>query len=121
MLVFKNASDPKTKTAVEIQEKPVFNIIMSGFTMLSNGCFLNWMYLVHFLSGFSAEVFQCKVCDNLTIVPTAHVHNQEPVVFKSIDLMQCEHGSCTVPHFTFLLDQLERYPQHKRGLLKAFR
>lgn len=41
MLVFKNATDPKTKTAVEIQEKPVFNIIMSGFTMLSNGCFLN--------------------------------------------------------------------------------
>lgn len=62
-------------------------------------------YLIHFCSRLSAEVLQREVPDNLTVVPAAHVHNQEPVVFKSIDLMQCEHSVCLVFDFTLLLCQ----------------
>lgn len=64
-----------------------------------------YIYLVHFLSRSSAEVLQREVSNNLTIVPTAHVHDQETVVLESIDLMQCEHGCCPVLHLTLLLCQ----------------
>lgn len=63
------------------------------------------VYLVHFLSCFSAQVCQCEVCDDLTVVAAAHVHDQESILFKGIDLMQCEHGLCTVLHGTLLLYQ----------------
>lgn len=71
------------------------------------------IYLVHVLSRVSAEVLQCEVTNNLTIVPAAHIHNQEPVLFKSIDLMQCEHGCCPVLHFTLLLHQSAKYSQNR--------
>lgn len=66
------------------------------------------IYLVHFHSRVSAEILQREVSNDLTIVPAAHVHNQEPVVFKSIDLVQREHGCCKVPHLTRLLDKSQQ-------------
>lgn len=66
------------------------------------------IYLVHLLSRASAEVLQREVSNDVTIVPTAHVHNQEPVVFKCIDLMQREHGCCTVLHVTHLAQQSQQ-------------
>lgn len=60
------------------------------------------IYLVHLLPWSSAEVLQREVSNDLPIVPTAHVHNQEPVVLISIYLMQREHWCCTVFHLTLL-------------------
>lgn len=76
---------------------------------------LTCIYLVHFLSSVSPEVLQCEVSDDITIVPAAHVHHQHPVVFKGIDLMQCEHGGCPVPHLTLLWDQPATHYQKDKG------
>lgn len=48
-----------------------------------NVCF----YLVYILSRFSTQVLQRKVSNDLAIVTTAHVQNQESILFKGIDLM----------------------------------
>lgn len=61
------------------------------------------VYLVHFLSWAFAEVLQREVSDGVAVISAAHVHNQEPVVFIGIDLMQREHGCCTVTHLAHLL------------------
>lgn len=60
-------------------------------------------YLVHFFPWLSAEVLQREVSDDLAVVPAAHVHHQEPVVFKSIDLVEREHGFRPVFDLTLLL------------------
>lgn len=64
------------------------------------------IHLIHFLSRASAEVLQCELSDGLPVIPAAHVHDQEAVVLKSVDLMQREHGRRAVPHFALLSDQI---------------
>lgn len=59
-------------------------------------------YLVYILSWFSTQILQREVSDDLTVVTTAHVHHQESILLKGIDLMQREHGRRAVLHLALL-------------------
>ena len=62
----------------------------------------NITHLIHFFPALPPNILQGELPHRVAVVPTAHVHHQEPVVLVGVDLMEGEHGPALVPHVACL-------------------